>query len=307
MVIPIIALRRSNLAPPAPGLENRRYPRFQVEEPVTLKIWGLDFQQDHQTMETPFPVGTRVVSSFPNVKSAPEITGEVVYSRAHQPDGQEKPKGVGIQYTDLTDQRRQALDQMMSALLSARGIMEGSAAQTEDPADAHWQRFLAFKRHADERRYYAALCIDASAETGTILGALNDATELLQNPPPETPAPRKTRLSAARPQLEGIRGTLLHPQHRLEYDVMHAHRDGKQALAAIEQHYLNAESVRRVWRAANPDLAREADRLADEAQTALRGRNLQKAVQLATQSLEKDPFNERIRMALPTWRKQAGL
>jgi hypothetical protein len=296
------------------GRENRRAPRFLIREKVVLQIWGLDYSQEGTTvdfsaggayvkMDQPFPHGTRVVFKFPDLDQAPEINGEVVYSRGDAQPGQGKPNGVGIQFTDLTQDRQQAIEQMVQALVKARGLVAEGQRAGKSP-DAVWEAFLAFSGHADAEEYYAALGVDSTAKASEILAALQEKEGFFSEPPAAMPEARKARLKKSTARIEKVRSILLHPQRRLEFDVIHGHKDPTQAFGTANAQKLNIEALRLAFRRAHPEHARQADVLSEEARKAVVAGNHELAHQKATQSLEHDPFDERLRMAMRSWSRQ---
>jgi Tfp pilus assembly protein PilZ len=296
------------------GRENRRAPRFPVREKVNLKIWGMDYAQDGKSidassggvfvqMDPPFPVGTRVVTTFPDVPQSPEINGEVVYSRGDSKPGDAKPNGVGVQFTDLTEERQATIDAMLTELVKARGLVADGARETGSP-DAVWAEFLAFSAQADAKDFYGALKISSDAAPSAIMAAIQKMQETFAQPPAALAAPRQARIKKAAARLEQLRAVLLHPQRRVEFDVINGHLDGLQALAKVNAEKLNLEGVRSAFRAAHREHAQLADALAEEAREAVVFGNHSLAVEKATQALVHDPFNERLRMAMRSWNRQ---
>lgn len=271
-------------------------------------LWARDISQGGIFVETarPPPMRTAVQVSIVTPDGVVELTAEVVHILdAETASASGMPPGVGLQFTDLTDETRSAVEDYLAGVAETirtpvRGA--GRARSTEDVVGAAQRLFDCVE--ADD--LYGAIDIAPLATPEEIAARIESLRALFQTPGSELTPAVHARVQHAVGRLRRIQALLEHPERRLAYDFTHGHVLAEARLqpgegedeAAFED---RVKMLRAAWHTHHPGHFSDAERLALQAAEAEDNGDYVAARVAAAEALEFDPFNLELRGAIERW------
>jgi len=216
------------------------------------------------------------------------------------------PPGAGLQITDLTGPRKEALQAYAlgtRSRLEAPETVSSNAAHPE--VGAALERARGLLKEADQDALYAALGISATATPTSIRQAVDALAAQFSSAGPLAAPPQAARLQAAQTALERVGRILLNEEIRLEYDFRSGHVRAAERIAQADgKNSHDVAALRRVWNRANPDKVDEAARLTRKAFAARQEQDLDRAVRHGRRALEMNPFFEELQKTVEVWERQ---
>lgn len=321
--LPIVA---ADTAPDAPApaevaaSTHRRYPRLvsrhlaQVEinhREELRQLWVRDISKGGVFIETgeTTPTGTRLEVRLQTPDGTLSLHGQVVHVVDEaSAQGFNMPPGVGVQFIDLNNGKRRAIQEYVDGLRERLSIELTAAPNGSDArVDGLIERARAFVAAAESDELYRALDVEPSAAQSIIQTKVDTLHRQLDEAVRLAPPPQRARVEAAHGLLKKVGRLMTSAESRLEYDLRHGHIRARERLAAAHAGTgPSMEVLRRTWNRVSHDRVDQAALLTRRAFAARQAKRWDEAIKYAKQALTLNPFFEELEKTLEAWELAAS-
>lgn len=284
----------------------RQHPRFITHEQIRLEVqgrndlrpvWMSDISKGGLFIRTeqPPPLRTSVQVTIQSPEGQLALTAEVV----HVIEGE--GGGVGLQFMDLTPERRQRIE----------AYVEGLAASLDDAGSNHdlssqetrvvQEAVTTFVHGFDQDNLYAALDLDPESTASEVEARLVELETLFATKATRLPPALATRLDHCRQLLRKVGPLMRDPTRRRDYDFRHGYVFAEQRIVAGRTATAVAV-LQGTWQNIYPERVHNSRRATAEAIRAVNKLEYEVAVTQGEQALTDDPFNLELREALREWK-----
>lgn len=292
----------------------RRHPRLVTRTEVLVAVEGraetatlltrdISAGGMFVSTEQPPPAGTIVRITLRTLAGDLELRGRVVSALdgAQALTSGDEP-GAGIQFTQLGESQRLALEHYVGGLAQQR--KEEAAADVAATDDVLLRCARNFMANVDISEFYAAIEIDPAADADQVQARVDElGARFMAAAATGRPEQDALLLNAAR-ILAHVAQTLTVPSRRLAYDFAHGHVRAEQRIATCAATGDSPDSLRAMWHQIFPDHLAQAQALLAEAVARSRAHDYVGAQTLGSQALERDPFNQKLAAAIAHWRQR---
>ena len=294
----------------------RQHPRFVAHQRVALtagnrnelrQLWMTDISKGGLFVETddPPPLRTQVVVHLETPDGAAQLSAEVVHVLDPETArAMNTAAGVGLQFVDLDDRHRKAIEDYVEGLVEALVPTHDLSQPLADEAAviAVMKQVL---RGFEQEDLYAALGLDPLASDREVQNKITELVKILSVAAPGLTAAQASRATHARNLVRRSGAMFADPERRLDYDLRHGHIFARERLATSTP--AEQERLRKIWHRNNSEALAQAQK---HASLALRYEGVMKyreAIEAATQALQYDPFNSELWSAVDTWEARLRL
>lgn len=289
----------------------RQHPRFVTREQVLLEVegrndlratWMSDISKGGLFVQTSedLPLRTAVTVHIRTPDGELALGAEVVHA-VPGPQG-----GVGLQFVDLTLERRRAIEAYVEGLAERLHAAEAAPPPPNARAEEVVRAVQNFLRGFEREDLYGAVGAEPTASPEELTHRLRSLTGLFESPADALPPAVAARMSHARSLLRRVGALLTDPSRRLDFDLRHGHVFAERRIALAG----GADAVvdlRDRWHQTFPDRIRSAEKAAAEAIKCVNRLDLDGALAAGTAALEDDPFNTELRDVVRQWQQRADL
>lgn len=292
----------------------RKHPRFITHEEVRLEVegrndlrpvWMQDISKGGLFVQTadPPPLRARVHITIETPDGALTLCAEVVHVLPGEYGG------VGLQFLDLTPERRQRIEAYVEGLAAGLDDSKDSGDLTSVEAARIQDAVTRFLKGFESENLYAALDLAPEASGPEVEACIEEMKSILDTKPRKLPPATAARLTHARTILSKVSMLMRDPKRRRDYDFRHGH-------VFPERRIVEARTPDRVqvlrdeWQMVHRDRVDAAQRVVADAIRAVNKLDYEAAVEAGEAALVDDPFNLELRDAMREWKnrlaKRAG-
>lgn len=211
--------------------------------------------------------------------------------------------GVGIQFLNLTSERRAAIEAYVEGL-AANLQASGSNHDLSSTETTHvHDTLMAFVKGFEDEAVYEALDLHPTATREDLDARLRILKTCFETRPSQLPAALAARLHHARQLLTRVTMLMKDEDRRLDYDFRHGHIFAEARIVAAR----SGNGIKRLqdtWNRAYPERQQRAHKATAEAIRAVNKLEYETAVEAGELALQEDPFNLELRDALMEWRNR---
>lgn len=284
----------------------RKHPRFITHEEVRLElagrndlrpVWMTDISKGGLFVqaESPPPLRARVEVVIGTPDGELTLTGEVV----HVVPGE--PGGVGVQFLDLTPERRARIEAYVEGLAAHLDDGKESGDLSSVEAARVQDAVTRFLRGFETENLYAALELAPDATHAELEARIVELKQIFDTKPSKLPPAMGARISHARALLFKVSMLMRDPRRRRDYDFRHGHVYADKRIAEAKT-AAAVTALREQWEVVNADRIAAAQKRIAEAIRAVNKLDYEAAVEAGAAALTDDPFNAELRDAMREWR-----
>ncbi len=286
----------------------RQHPRFITQQEILLDVdgrndlrpvWMSDISKgglfvqgaDRPALRSP----VQIIIQSPEGQLV--LAGEVV----HVVEGEFG--GVGVQFTDLTPERRALIEAYVEGLAESLDEEQASHDLTSNETQQVHEALTTFLKGVEQENLYAGLGIDPSSPPEDVLARLKELKQLFDTKPSKLPPALGARLEHSRAVLSRVRVLMTDPTRRRDYDFRHGHIFPERRIVAARTPPAVAE-LQQAWQRLYPERVHESRRTTADAIRSVNKLNYEAAVAKGELALIDDPFNLELREALREWKNR---
>lgn len=284
----------------------REHPRFITHEEVRLEVegrndlrpvWMSDISKGGLFVQTPSPppLRSRVTVTIDTPDGALALRGEVVHV-LEGPHG-----GVGIQFLDLTPERRGGIEAYVEGLAARLDDAAGSGDLTSVETARVQQAVTRFLKGFESEDLYSALDLTPDATGAEVEARIAELKALFATKPRKLPPATGARIAHAKTLLFKVSTLMRDPRRRRDYDFRHGHIFAERRIVEARSAE-GVEALREQWQTIYDDRTRQAQKAVAEAIRAVNKLDYETAVAAGETALADDPFNLELRDAMREWK-----